>query len=132
MTFQDFVNGIKRRASMASIRSVRSSNGSIKSRQSKREPSSTYTIAEMGPSEPFILRSSSATRYLLEAIAETPHGKRTLARLARTCKALQEPCLDILWRELDSIVPLVGLFPDDILKKARRPGLGLVCVCHAI
>ncbi|KIY69134.1 hypothetical protein CYLTODRAFT_350093 [Cylindrobasidium torrendii FP15055 ss-10] len=79
----------------------------------------------MAPPEPFILRSSSATRYLLEVIAETSHGKRTLARLARTCKALKEPCLDVLWREMDSIVPLVGLFPDDILKKARRPGLGL-------
>ncbi|KAF5323582.1 hypothetical protein D9611_005729 [Ephemerocybe angulata] len=72
-----------------------------------------------------ILRDAQTTRKLLEAILESPNGKRSLSRLARTCRSLSEPALDILWRELDSIVPILGLFPPTVLRKARRPGLGL-------
>ncbi|KDQ63362.1 hypothetical protein JAAARDRAFT_120795 [Jaapia argillacea MUCL 33604] len=72
-----------------------------------------------------ILRDPDATKKLLEAILDSPGGKRSLSRLARTCKAICDPALNILWRDLDSIVPLIGLFPNNILKRARRPGLGL-------
>ena len=75
---------------------------------------------------PVILRDPVATKKLLEAIHDAPSGRRSLSRLARTCRALSEPALKILWRELDSIVPILGLFPGHVLKKARRPGLGLV------
>ncbi|TFK36896.1 hypothetical protein BDQ12DRAFT_608820 [Crucibulum laeve] len=74
---------------------------------------------------PIILRDPEATRKLLEAILDSPNGKRSLSRLARTCRAFSEPALDILWRDLDSLVPIIGLFPNNLLKKARRPGLGL-------
>ncbi|OCH94728.1 hypothetical protein OBBRIDRAFT_788977 [Obba rivulosa] len=73
---------------------------------------------------PAILRDADATTKLLEAILDTPGGRRSLARLARTCKAFKEPALDLLWRDLDSITPLIGLFPNTLLKRARRPGLG--------
>jgi hypothetical protein len=46
--------------------------------------------------------------------------------MARTCRALKEPALEILWKDLDSVLPLIGLFPANIMKRARRPGLGLV------
>jgi hypothetical protein len=75
---------------------------------------------------PVILRDPVATKKLLEAIHDAPNGRRSLSRLARTCRAFSEPALKILWRELDSIVPILGLFPGHLLKKARRPGLGLV------
>ncbi|KAJ3530327.1 hypothetical protein NMY22_g8620 [Coprinellus aureogranulatus] len=32
--------------------------------------------------------------------------------------------LDILWKELDSIIPVLGLFPASVLRKSRRPGFG--------
>jgi hypothetical protein len=73
-----------------------------------------------------ILRDAETTKKLLEAILDSSNGKRSLSRLARVCHALCEPALDVLWRELDSIVPILGLFPASVLKKARRPGLGFV------
>lgn len=75
---------------------------------------------------PIILRDPDTTTKLLEAILESPNGRRSLSRLARTCRALSEPALNILWRELDSIVPIIGLFPSQLLKKSRKPGMGLV------
>ncbi|KAJ7492375.1 hypothetical protein FB451DRAFT_1021280 [Mycena latifolia] len=72
-----------------------------------------------------ILDSAEATQKILEAILDSPNGKRTLSRLARTCRAWLDPALNVLWRDLDSLVPILGLFPPHLLKKARKPGLGL-------
>ncbi|PCH33905.1 hypothetical protein WOLCODRAFT_61126 [Wolfiporia cocos MD-104 SS10] len=74
---------------------------------------------------PAILRDPDATNKLLEAILETSGGRRSISRLARTCKAFMEPALNILWRDLDSFSPLIALFPNTLLKRTRRPGLGL-------
>ncbi|KAI0931818.1 hypothetical protein AcV5_004788 [Taiwanofungus camphoratus] len=74
---------------------------------------------------PTILRDASATARLLEVILDSPQGRRSLSRLARTCRALCEPALTLLWRDLDSLAPLIALFPNTLLKRARRPGLGL-------
>ena len=84
-----------------------------------------YTVYETNMS-PSVLRDVEATRKLLEAIQDTPNGSRTVARLARTCKAFNEPAVNVLWNELDSFLPLIGLFPGYIMKRARRPALGLV------
>ena len=96
-----------------------------------------YTVHQTNMS-PSVLRDVEATRKLLEVIHDTPNGSRTVARLARTCKAFNEPAMDVLWNELDSFLPLIGLFPAYIMKRARRPGLGLVrpvspyyTPCHA-
>jgi hypothetical protein len=75
---------------------------------------------------PPVLRDVEATTRLLEIIQGTPNGSKTVARLARTCRAFNEPAMDVLWSELDSFLPLIGLFPAYIMKRARRPGLGLV------
>ncbi|KAJ6575370.1 hypothetical protein B0H19DRAFT_933484 [Mycena capillaripes] len=79
------------------------------------------------PSPPAIavLDSPEATQRILEAILESTNGRRALSRLARTCRAWLDPALNVLWRELDSLVPVIGLFPPHLLKKTRRPGLGL-------
>ncbi|KAJ4499436.1 hypothetical protein C8R41DRAFT_754278 [Lentinula lateritia] len=74
---------------------------------------------------PLILRDPEVTQKLLEAMIDTPGGKRTVSRLARTCRAISEPALDVLWRDLDSLIPIIGLFPATLLKKVRKPGLGL-------
>ncbi|KAJ7103282.1 hypothetical protein B0H15DRAFT_204903 [Mycena belliarum] len=72
-----------------------------------------------------ILDSDAVTQRLLETILDSPNGRRTLSRLARTCRAWFDPALNVLWRELDSLVPILGLFPAHLLKKSKRPGLGL-------
>ncbi|KAI0080350.1 hypothetical protein K474DRAFT_312829 [Panus rudis PR-1116 ss-1] len=72
-----------------------------------------------------LLKDADATTKLLEFIIDTPNGRRSVARLARTCKGFKEPALNVLWRDLDSFVPLLGLFPNNLLRRARRPGLGL-------
>ncbi|KAI9566261.1 hypothetical protein HD554DRAFT_2174720 [Boletus coccyginus] len=38
-------------------------------------------------------------------------GKRTLASLAQTCRAISSPALDRLWVRLDSLDPLIKLLP---------------------
>lgn len=75
---------------------------------------------------PSLLRDVAATRKLLEFIYDTPNGGRSIARLARTCKAFNEPAVNVLWNELDSLLPLIGLFPSSIMKRPKRPELGLV------
>ena len=93
----------------------------------KKRPSSyhPYSVYEQ-TMFPLILRDPEATNKLLEAVLESPNGKRSLSRLARTCRALSGPALNILWRDLDSLVPIIGLFPGQLLKKAKKPGMGLV------
>lgn len=73
-----------------------------------------------------ILPDSEATRVLLEFIVETPGGRRSVGRLARTCKRLSGPALDVLWKDLDSLNPLLALMPGHLFKRARRPGMGFV------
>ncbi|VDB87511.1 unnamed protein product [Peniophora sp. CBMAI 1063] len=51
--------------------------------------------------------------------------RRDASRFARTSRGFLEPGLGAVWRELDSLVPLVSLFPNHIFKKAKRPGAGL-------
>ena len=112
-----------------SIRLLRSSSkDSLKLlKPDKKRPSSyhPYSVYEQ-TMFPLILRDPEATNKLLEAVLESPNGRRSLSRLARTCRALSEPALNVLWRDLDSLVPIIGLFPGQLLKKAKKPGLGLV------
>lgn len=75
---------------------------------------------------PALFRDPDAANKLLDTIIESPNGRRSMSRLARTCKAMCEPALNVLWRELDSLLPLVSLFPNNIMRRPRRPGLGLV------
>ncbi|PPQ67100.1 hypothetical protein CVT25_005701 [Psilocybe cyanescens] len=104
-----------------------SSKDSLKSTKLTNRRSSSYypyAVYEQTMS-PIILRDPEATKKLLESILDSPNGRRSLSRLARTCSAFSGPALDVLWRELDSIIPIVGLFPGHLLKKTKRPGLGL-------
>ncbi|EIN14042.1 hypothetical protein PUNSTDRAFT_58180 [Punctularia strigosozonata HHB-11173 SS5] len=84
----------------------------------------SYTVHKQSAA-PAILRDADATQKMMDYIGDGAAGKRGLARLARTCKAFCEPALNALWRELDSLVPLIGLFPSTLLRRAKRPGLGL-------
>ena len=127
-----FANGVPRLPSLRSRRSNASISSVTAVAHGKDISSSTvsskyapYAVHQQNMA-PIILRDADATAKLLETILESTGGKRSLARLARTCKAFQEPALDVLWRDLDSFVPLVTLFPNTLLKRARRPALGFV------
>lgn len=120
---------LRRRTSTGnSIRSFISRTSSLKRKGSKADRSSTYSSYSVyEQTMPLtILRDPEALRKLLEVILDTPNGKRSVSRLARTCKAVCGPALAVLWRELDNLLPILALFPNDMLKKARRPGLGFV------
>ncbi|KAH0832411.1 hypothetical protein J3R83DRAFT_13450 [Lanmaoa asiatica] len=44
-------------------------------------------------------------------------GRRTLASLARTCRAFSAPALDLLWMRLDSLDPLIKVLPSRMWAK---------------
>ncbi|KAG6379445.1 hypothetical protein JVT61DRAFT_11922 [Boletus reticuloceps] len=48
-------------------------------------------------------------------------GTRTLASLARTCRAFSAPALDLLWMRLDSLHPLIKALPSRIWAKKTFP-----------
>src|SRR5579863_9474585 len=64
-------------------------------KQQKQEP----------PKAPGLIRDPQVTLKLMEHVLNGPNGKRTLSRLARVSKALVEPGLGLLWKELDNLVP---------------------------
>ncbi|GBE81877.1 hypothetical protein SCP_0402510 [Sparassis crispa] len=66
-----------------------------------------------------ILRDPSLTAHLLEVIFDRGLERHSLSRLARTCRVLKEPSLSVLWRHLDSLKPLVNLFPNVIQRTFR-------------
>ena len=44
----------------------------------------------------------------------------TLAALARTCKTFHGPAIQMLWRTLASLAPLIMLFPQDVAVNGAR------------
>jgi len=47
---------------------------------------------------------------ILRLVITSEIGKSSLSAVARTCKTFSEIALDVLWEELDSVVPLLLLF----------------------
>ncbi|KAH8099394.1 hypothetical protein BXZ70DRAFT_1000914 [Cristinia sonorae] len=97
----------------------------LPSLRSRKSNTSSFSYTHQKVMFPVILKDADVTAKLLEYIVDSPNGRRSLARLARTCKAFKEPALNVLWRDLDSFVPLLSLFPNGLMRRARRPGLGL-------
>ena len=52
---------------------------------------------------------------LLEQIMKANRDAGTLIALVRTCKLTHAPAARILWRQLLSLQPLLGLFPADAI-----------------
>ncbi|KAI0706151.1 hypothetical protein BC835DRAFT_9218 [Cytidiella melzeri] len=122
-SLKDYLSSLSMRPKLPSIRS-RKSTTSLNSIANSRDNYAPYAVHQQNMA-PAILRDADATTRLLECILESQGGKRALARLARTCKALKEPALDKLWKDLDSFVPLVSLFPSSLMRRAKRPAFGL-------
>ena len=55
--------------------------------------------------------------YLVE---DGTRGVREVLGLLKTCKALYEPALDVLWRDLDVLAPLVMCLPHDVWKVRNK------------
>jgi hypothetical protein len=53
-------------------------------------------------------------------VEDANRGAREILPLLKTCKALYEPALDILWRDLDILAPLVMCLPGDAWKIRNR------------
>ena len=49
-------------------------------------------------------------------VEDAKRGARQVLPLLKTCKALYEPALDVLWRDLDILAPLVMCLPGDVWK----------------
>ncbi|KAG2042316.1 hypothetical protein BDR03DRAFT_945032 [Suillus americanus] len=50
-------------------------------------------------------------------LVSIPGSCATLAALARTCKTFKEPALDILWKRLDGLEPLILCLPESVRKR---------------
>ena len=46
----------------------------------------------------------------------------TLASLARTCRAFEGPALDVLWREVEELRPLLCTMPSDLFEMKAKDG----------
>ncbi|KAG2038350.1 hypothetical protein BDR03DRAFT_918573 [Suillus americanus] len=53
-------------------------------------------------------------------ISEFLNMKKTLLALALTCKSFTEPALDLLWRHLDGLEPLIRCLPQSLWKQNRK------------
>jgi hypothetical protein len=53
----------------------------------------------------------------------------SLPGLASTCRAFERPALDALWRDLQSVEPLVICLPSDLFSYGRRVGVPDVINC---
>ncbi|KAF8548599.1 hypothetical protein OG21DRAFT_1379719, partial [Imleria badia] len=53
--------------------------------------------------------------HIFEHVFVSHKGRSDLAHLARTCKVLSGPALDVLWRIQTSLYPLIMTFPPTLL-----------------
>ncbi|KAH9949841.1 hypothetical protein B0H21DRAFT_687727 [Amylocystis lapponica] len=64
---------------------------------------------------------------------DTLYGASALAALARTCRAFQDVALDILWRTLPNLAPLIKCFPTDVWKELPvQIDSGLTAECNIL
>ena len=53
----------------------------------------------------------------------------TLAHAAQTCKALSDPALDVLWREVDDVIQLLSIFPSFVKTSLRNETIYVSLTC---
>lgn len=49
--------------------------------------------------------------------------RKSVTRLARTCRAFYEPAMDVIWRKLDSLGPLLECMPKTLICDKYVPSL---------
>ena len=77
---------------------------------------STMSNNSVNPKNPLLVPDlfHCVLECLITSLPQRPskEERRTLAVLARTCRAFSEPSLNCLWRRLNSLLPLVRCFAD--------------------
>ncbi|KAJ7723919.1 hypothetical protein B0H16DRAFT_1698839 [Mycena metata] len=58
---------------------------------------------------------------ICELTSNSRSGKTTLAALAQTNTSLRDPALDVLWRKMHSLVPLLKCFPSNLWDISELP-----------
>ena len=69
--------------------------------------------------------------HIFEHVYVSHKGRSDLARLARTCKLLSGPALDVLWRIQTSFYPLIMTFPPTLLNFAPSDQMAVATFVRA-
>lgn len=69
------------------------------------------------------IRALLISEVLEMILDELTNDKRSMSRLAFTCKAISEPALDRLWALNDSLEPFISLLPKELTLDVRLEGL---------
>ncbi|EMD31384.1 hypothetical protein CERSUDRAFT_127409 [Gelatoporia subvermispora B] len=62
-----------------------------------------------------VFHNYDVLREIFELSLDLPYGRRTVAHTARSCKAFLHVALDVLWSDLDDIIPLTALLDANIV-----------------
>jgi hypothetical protein len=65
-------------------------------------------------------------------IADNIYEHDDLLHVALSCRAFLEPALDSLWCELNTLLPLLHLFPEDVFSYERNIPKVSLRLCQAI
>lgn len=62
--------------------------------------------------------------YIPEIVAEIAGNspRRTNCKLALTCRAFYGPAMDIIWKSLETFIPMIECMPRDLLAVTRPEG----------
>lgn len=63
---------------------------------------------------------------IMNYLVDGARGAREVLALMKTCKVLYEPSLDILWRDLDCLAPLVMCLSQDVWKVRNKLLVGIL------
>ena len=66
------------------------------------------------------LRTPELLSHILEDVYAEESGLKDMAALAVACQTFREPALDILWRSLPSLGPLLRCLPEDAYTIVHR------------
>ena len=66
------------------------------------------------------LLSAEILREIFAAIREDSDFRATIATLARTCRTLKEPALDLLWKNIIGFEPLLSCLPSGVVRQTRK------------
>jgi hypothetical protein len=81
------------------------------------------TDSNIAPPSPASARTMSMPELrwkIFQLVDLEPSREKTLLALALTCESFTGPALDLLWRELDGLGPLIRCLPPTLWKLERR------------
>ncbi|KAG1752883.1 hypothetical protein EDB19DRAFT_2021684 [Suillus lakei] len=70
--------------------------------------------SDLNPSSPLVMMHPALTNLEVICIISSYTERKSLPALASTCRAFKHPALNALWRDLQSVEPLVKCLPSDL------------------